>query len=265
MHHRFRSRSTRSFAGLILATTLSLPACEQAPPDPAEAAARQIVGSAGQGGDPAAGAVWQQAFEAWPTEGNLSIVYGDPRVQAALDMWMMGQTPPRPLPEEGAQVLEKVRRFNDRLVDLDGAWGPIPDPSKVRDMSVRGMRKTLWFDARAAVAERNVDRLVDVLVVMANLPRVSHAYDASVRGLIATVGLADGLSWALRDAATPEFEIELDPEDCARLRQAAGWLDQNDAFGVADPELDPDRANVLAKYDGDTRVRVRETLGKHCP
>lgn len=263
MNTRPRHRVARPLAGSLLLALVALTACEQSPPDPAEAAARQIVGSAGQGGDATAAATWQAALEAWPREGNLAVLFGSPAVQARMDAWMMGQAPPQPLPDVGEPVMAKIRAFNDRLIALDGAWGSVPEPAKIRDMAVRGMRKTLWADARCAVAEQDVDRLVDVLVVMATLPRVSHAYDASVRGMIASFGLVDGLTWALRDATTPQYEIELDADQCARLKSAAAWIEQGDAFGAVDPD-DPQRTSALSQYEADTRVRVREMLARHC-
>lgn len=258
-----RCRTLRRLSSSVLLLVAGLASCEQSPPDPAEAASRSIVGPAGQGGDAAAGATWQAAFEAWPKEGNLAVLYGDPAVQGRMDAWMMGQAPPQPLPEVGKPVMERIRAFNDRLIALEGAWGPVPEPSKVRDMAIRGMRKTLWADARCAVAEEDVDRLVDVLVVMSALPRVAHAYDASVRGLVSTIGLVDGLTWALRDATTPRFDIELDASQCARLKAAIDWSEQSGAFGTAEP-TDPMRSNALASFDDETLPRLRALLADHC-
>lgn len=255
-------RSTRLLIGACLAGLVA--GCEPAPLEPGEAAARSIVGPAGDGGDAAAGAVWQAALEAWPKEGNLSVLYGAPHVQGRMDAWMMGQMPPQPLPEVGKPVMEKVRAFNDRLIALDGAWGAVPEPSKVRAMAVRGIRKTLWADARLAVAEEDADRLADILVVMATLPRVSHTYDASVRGLVATLGLVDGLTWALRDATTDRFEVELDPAACERLADAIAWAEAEAPFGVAE-EQDPQRAKAIDGFERDTRVRLREMLAANCP
>ena len=130
-------------------------------------------------------------------------------------------------------------------------------------MAVRGIRKTLWADARLAIAEEDSERLADILVVMATLPRVSHAYDASVRGLVATLGLVDGLTWALRDATTDRFEIELDPAACARLTDAIAWANEASPFGVAE-EQDPQRAKAIDGFERDTRVRLREMLSANC-
>lgn len=263
MNHQSRHRAIRSLVGVLSLASLPSQGCEPAPPDPAALAASQVFGHAAEGGDAAAGEAWQAALEAWPSEGRLEMLYGDQAVQGQMDAWMMGQIPPQPLPELGRPVMERIRAFNDQLIALDGGWGPVPAPARIRDMSVRGMRKTLWADVRCAVAEREVDRLVDVLVVMATLPRVSHAYDASMRGLIATIGLMDGLAWALRDAATPQYEIEFDAAQCARLRAATAWIDRGDAFGTPDPE-DARRLAALAQYEAKTLTQIRELLAVHC-
>jgi hypothetical protein len=249
---------------VLLLALLGQVGCEPAPPDPAELAAMPILGSAGEGGDAAAGAVWQEALASWPREGNLSVLFGDPSVQAQMDRWMMGQMPPSTLPEIGIPVMEKVRAFNDRLIELKGGWGPLPEPGAIRSMAVRGLRKTLWSDARMAVAEGDVDRLVDVLVVMATLPRVSHAYDATADGVLMTVGLVDGLTWAMADATADGFDIELDSSQCDRLRQAASWVEMSDAFGVAPPG-DAQRASVIEQYETRTRSRARQLLSALCP
>jgi hypothetical protein len=262
MNHRTPHRVVRQGTVLVLAL-FGLVGCEEAPPDPAALAAMSVIGPAGEGGDPGAGAVWQEAFESWPREGNLSVLFGDPEVQGQMDLWMMGQMPPSAVPEIGLPVMVKVRAFNDRLIALDGGWGSLPAPDAVRAMAVRGIRKTLWADARAAVAEGNVDRLVDVLVVMATLPRVAHAYDATAAGVLATVGLADGFTWAMGDATTEGFGIELDPSQCARLRKAASWLESPDAFGVPQPG-DEQRASVLKQYEERTRTRARQLLTQLC-
>ncbi len=249
---------------LSLLTVLVLSAgCEQAASDPATLAEQSILGPAGQGGDPAAGAVWQEALEAWPRDGNLSVLYGEPKIQGQMDAWMMGQVPPAAVPDIGVPVMEKVRAFNDRLIDLDGGWGAMPDPSAIRGMAVRGIRKTLWSDARLAVAEGDEDRLVEVLVVMATLPRVSHAYDATANGVLVTLGLVDGFSWAMGDATRPGFDIELDAAQCERLRKAASWVEVEDAFGAAAPE-DARRASILDQYETKTRPKVRELLAALC-
>jgi hypothetical protein len=222
-----------------------------------------VAGPAASGGDSSHGAVWQQAFVAWPKEGNLSTLYGSPNVQAQMEPWLMGQVPPSPLPDIGAPVMEKVRAFNDRLIALDGGWGPVSEPQAFRAMSVRGMRKTLWSDARLSVAEGDVDRLVDLLVVMATLPRVAHAYDASPEGLLMTIGLADGFTWALRDAMAEGFGITLDSTQCDRVREAAAWMDVEGAFGVAFPE-DGRRVALLEEYESRTRPRARELIAALC-
>ena len=247
---------------LVVAATL-VAGCEQPPPDPNELANASVIGPAGVGGDVAAGAAWQTALEAWPREGNMAVLYGEPQVQGQMDAWTMGQVPPSPVPPAGVEVMNLVRTFNDRLIELDGGWGPLPDSAAIRGMAVRGIRKNLWADARLAVAEGDVDRLVAVLEVMAVAPRVSHVYDSTVAGLLMTIGLVDGFTWAMGDALAPGFDIELDDAQKSRVREAAAWLETEGAFGVASPE-DVRRANVLNEYESKSRARAREMLGRLC-
>jgi hypothetical protein len=263
MNHAGIHRAVVAGPLLLLVSALGIAGCDQAPTDPAALASTSVTGPAAEGGSPEQGAVWQEAFVAWPREGNLSVLYGAPTVQGQMDAWMMGQVPPSPVPEIGVPVMEKVRAFNDRLIALDGGWGAMPASDSIRGMAVRGLRKTLWSDARLAVAEGDADRLVDVLVVMATLPRVSHLYDSTADGVLVTVGLVDGFTWAMGDATTPGFDIELDPAQCARLRQAASWVEVSSAFGVAAPE-DTRRASILEQYETRTRPRVRELLAALC-
>jgi len=263
MNHVRLHRAAVAGSLSLIVSMFGVGGCEQAPPDPATLAAMSVTGPAAEGGNAAHGQVWQDALAAWPREGNLSVLYGQPTVQGRMDAWMMGQVPPSPLPEVGGPVMEKVRAFNDRLIDLDGAWGAMPEPATIRSMAMRGIRKTLWSDVRLAVAEGDVDRLVDVLVVMATTPRVSHAYDSTADGVLATIGLIDGFTWAMGDATTPGFDIELDDAQCERLRQAASWVEVSDAFGVAPPE-DTRRASILEQYETRTRPRVRELLDALC-
>ncbi len=263
MNHVRRRRAALSGPLLLVMSLAFVTACEQAPTDPAVLAAMSVTGPAAEGGSADAGAVWQEAFARWPQEGNLAVLYGSPHVQGQMDAWMMGQVPPAAVPEIGVPVMEKVRAFNDRLIELDGGWGTMPEPDSIRAMAVRGIRKTLWADARLAVAEGDVDRLVNVLVVMATLPRVSHAYDSTASGLLVTIGLADGFTWALGDALTPAFEIELDERQCERLRQAAAWVELPNAFGEASAD-DARRASVLEQYESRTRSKMRTLLGELC-
>lgn len=262
-HLLARDRHLRSILLLLPLLLAAWPGCGPAEPDSVAEARKPLLGPAAEGGDEASAAVWQAALEAWPQSGNLAILFGEPAIQAAMDTWMRGEYPPASLPPQCEPVMEKVRAFNDRLIALDGGWGPPPNPSVIRSMAVRGMRKTLWADVRLAVAERDAERLTDLLVVMANLPRVGHTYDATARGVLDTVGLADGFSWGLRDATTPEFDIQLTDEQCARIRAAASWIDMDDAFGSPGPE-DERRIAVLGTYEAQTRTRTRDTLAKLC-
>ncbi len=210
-------------------------------------ALRQVVGSAGRGGDPASALVWQAVLADWPKQGNLSVLYGEPAIQARFENWMDGARPLVAPPEEIHATLDKIEVFNDRLIILNGGWGAIPDPKSVRAMSVRGLRKTLWADVRRAAADGDADRATDLLVVMAGLPRVSHAYDGSVRGLLGTVSACDSLGWAMNNVA--EKDTGLDDAQKARVRAALGWLDDEAPFGEADPETDPRRVAVLGEYE----------------
>ncbi len=262
MNHQ-TSRHAVRFGSLAVSILFAVVGCEKAPPDPAVLAATPILGPAGEGGDPEAGEVWQQVLAAWPREGNLAVLYGSPPVQGQMDAWMMGQIPPAAVPEIGVPVMAKVRAFNDRLIGLAGRWGAVPEPGSIRGMAVRGIRKTLWSDARLAVAEGDSDRLVDVLVVMATLPRVSHVYDASADGVLVTIGLLDGFTWAMRDAATEGFDIQLDEAQCERLREAAAWIELPNALGVA-PEGDEKRASIMEGFESRSRPLIRQMLTSLC-
>ena len=145
--------------------------------------------------------------------------------------------------------------YADPLRELDGRWGRIEDPDAVRSMAIRGMRKTLWADLRAAITSDDPERATDIMVVMCNLPRVAHAYDGSVRGLLSTIGTVDAIGWGMRDMA--QAGISLDDRQVARLVAASAWLDEPAPFGRAmDEERDARRASVLAQFDASNRAAV---------
>jgi hypothetical protein len=254
-------RGTAASIVLLASMILSTIGCadEGASEDPA---LKQVVGPAGQGGDPASGLAWQAVLVDWPKQGNLSILYGDPATQARFENWMDGARPLVAPPKEIHATLDKVQGFNDRLIALDGDWGTMPDRKMVRAMSVRGLRKTLWADVRRAAVRGDAERATDLLVVMANLPRISHAYDGSVRGLLATVSASDSLGWAMKNVAGKN--VELDESQKARIRTATGWLDDPSPFGEADPETDPRRVAVLGEFQRVTRPNLIEARSRLC-
>lgn len=253
-------RGTATALVLLASLILSAIGCadEGVPEDPA---LKQVIGPAGQGGDPASGLAWQAVLTEWPKQGNLAILYGDPATQARFENWMDGARPLVAPPEEIHATLDKVQSFNDRLIALDGAWGTMPDRKMVRAMSVRGMRKTLWADVRRAAVTGDAERATDLLVVMANLPRISHAFDGSVRGLLATVSACDSLGWAMKNVAGEK--VELDESQKARIRTATGWLDDPSPFGEAD-RGDPRRVAVLEEFQRVTRPNLSEARGRLC-
>ena len=254
-------RGTAASIVLLASMILSTIGCadEGVPEDPA---LKQVIGPAGQGGDPASGLAWQAVLVDWPKQGNLSILYSDPATQARFENWMDGARPLVAPPKEIHATLAKVQGFNARLIALDGDWGMMPDRKMVRAMSVRGLRKTLWADVRRAAVRGDAERATDLLVVMANLPRISHAYDGSVRGLLATVSASDSLGWAMKNVAGEK--VELDESQKARIRTATGWLDDPSPFGEADPETDPRRVAVLGEFQRVTRPNLIEARSRLC-
>ena len=216
----------------------------------------EVFGSAAKGGNPEAGKVWQATLEAWPKQGNLSILYGTPNIQAEFENWMnVDETRPLVKPSEMLlPVFEKLKAFDDPLIALKGGWGPLPEPDKVRGMSVRGMRKTLWADLRESIADEDTERVADLLVVMCNLPRVSHAFDGTTRGLIATLGTCDAIGWGMRDALVAG--IDFSDEQKTSIRKASSWLEKSDALGAVDPLEDPRRANILDTFQKKTLPRI---------
>lgn len=228
---------------LLLAAILAI-GCDGGGSSSASIDENEVFGSAAKGGTAEAGKVWQATLEAWPKQGNLSILFGSPRIQAEFENWMR-QRPTEPS-DTLEPLFEKISGFNDSLIALDGGWGPLPNPDLVRAMAVRGMRKTLWADLRESVAREDVERVTELLVVMCNLPRISHAFDGTTKGLIDTVGTCNGVAWGMRDAA--EARLVFNEDQKARIRAASKWLDQPDALGVADPELDPGRAKILNSF-----------------
>ena len=198
-----------------------------------------------EGGNVEAGKVWQEALEAWPKEGNLSILYGSPTMQSKFENWMRSLSKPD---EALAPVFAKIAVFNDRLLALDGEWGPLADPDKVRSMAVRGMRKTLWSDLKVSVVEGDAARATGLLVVMCDLPRVCHAFDGTPRGLLATMGTCDGIGWAMRDMTYGGLELDAGQKE--RILAASRWLEEPAPFGAAvDPETDARRATMLEQFD----------------
>lgn len=233
------------FPLVVVLVGAPLVGCEQSGSTPAATGEGEVFGTAAQGGTAPAGKVWETTLEAWPKQGNLSILFESPSVQAAFENWM--REPPKKPGETLVPVIEKVRRYNDALIALDGGWGPLSDSTTVRAMALRGMRKTLWSDLRVSVAEGDTDRVADLIVVMCNLPRVHHGFDGSTRGLLHTVDICNGIWWGMRDA---RFEgLEFDDAQKARIRAASSWVEDPDALGVVvDPESDPRRVNILKNY-----------------
>lgn len=221
----------------------------------------EVFGSAAEGGVPEAGAVWQDVLARWPKEGNLSVLYGKPSIQGQFDAWMDGRQALSDPPETIQPVIDQVQLYADPLRELDGRWGRIEDPDSVRGMAIRGMRKTLWADLRAAITADDAERATDIMVVMCNLPRVAHAYDGSVRGLLSTIGTVDAIGWGMRDMA--ESGLSLDDEQIARIATASAWLDEPTPFGRAvDEERDARRASVLAQFDSSNRAAVLKARGQ---
>ena len=232
--------------------------CEDGGSSTTSSGEKQVFGSAARDGSPEAGKVWQAALEAWPREGNLSILYGSPRMQAEFENWLRGLSTPK---EELMPVFEKIEQFNDRLLALDGAWGPLPDPDKVRAMAVRGMRKTLWSDLRFAVVRGDAERATEVMVTMCNLPRVCHAFDGTTRGLLATLGTCDAIGWGMRDISSGG--LELDEGQKSRLRAASSWLDAPSPFGTVDvPEDEPRRVEMLAQFRNQTLPPIMDARSR---
>ncbi len=244
-------------------SSLSVVGCAEEPPEPNALAITPVLGPAAEGGDPASGRIWQDVLASWPREGRLENLYPGPTVQSAMDHWMLGQQPLTMMPDIGRPVMEKVRAFNDRLIALDGAWGVLPEPDAVRAQAIRGFRKTLWSDARLAVAEQDAGRLVDILVVFATCPRIAHAFDASADGLMSTLGLVDGFVWAMADAVEDGFDIQLDAPQCERIRAAASWVELEAPFGIPAAE-DVRRLAILNHYEDLTRPRIRALLDRLC-
>ena len=233
---------------MLLLLTLLVVACGDSGSSTSSSVEGEIFGTAAEGGTAQAGTAWQSSLEVWPRQGNLSILYGSPRMQAEFENWLRGLGTPG---EELTPVFVKIREFNDPLIALDGGWGALPEPDKVRSMSVRGMRKTLWSDLRLAVVEGDADRATDVMVVMCNLPRVWHTFDGTTRGLLATLGTCDAIGWGMRDMSTGG--LELDEGQKSRIREASSWLDAPAPFGTVDvPEDDPRRAEMLVQFRNQT-------------
>ena len=252
-----RHDSGRTFGGafgwLLSAAFVVLLGCGGSEPVSMEDA--EVFGSAAEGGVPEAGAVWQDVLARWPKEGNLSVLYGKPHIQGQFDAWMDGRQALSDPPETIQPVIARVQVYADPLRELDGRWGRIEDPDAVRSMAIRGMRKTLWADLRAAITSDDPERATDIMVVMCNLPRVAHAYDGSVRGLLSTIGTVDAIGWGMRDMA--QAGISLDDRQVARLVAASAWLDEPAPFGRAmDEERDARRASVLAQFDASNRAAV---------
>lgn len=217
----------------------------------------ELFGTAADGGTAEAGAAWQAALEAWPREGNLSILYGSPHIQGQFENWMDGRRPLVVPAEDLLPLLAQVKEFDDSLIALDGAWGPLPASDQVRAMAVRGMRKTLWADLRFAAVEGDSSRATSLLVVMCNLPRVSHVFDGTTRGLLATIGACDAIGWAMRDMKLSG--VSLDQDQKARILEASSWLDAPAPFGVvADEAADQRRAGILREFDLKNRPSVLE-------
>lgn len=244
--HAFPAAACRwlTLSLVVIATSAGF-GCEESGSSSNAAGEASVFGTAARGGNAEDGKVWQAAFEAWPKEGNLNILYGSPGMQSKFENWMRALSEPD---EALAPVFVKLEAFNDRLLALDGGWGPLTDPGKVRSMAVRGMRKTLWADLRMSVINGDTSRATGLLVVMCNLPRVCHAFDGTPRGLLATMGTCDGIGWGMRDIEAGGRE--LDAEQKERIKEASRWLLEPSPFGAAlDPETDARRATMLEQFD----------------
>ncbi|MCP4834439.1 MAG: hypothetical protein GY895_06690 [Phycisphaera sp.] len=243
--HAFPAAACRwlALSLLVIATSSGL-GCEKSGSSSATDGEAAVFGTAAKGGNVEDARVWQSAFEAWPKEGNLNILYGSPAVQSQFENWMRTSGEPD---EVLAPVFVKLEAFNDRLLALDGGWGPLTDPDKVRSMAVRGMRKTLWADLKISAVNGDASRATDLLVVMCNLPRVCHAFDGTPRGLLATMGTCDGIGWGMRDIKMAGLELDADQKK--RIEAASRWLEEPAPFGESlDPETDARRATMLEQF-----------------
>ncbi|MDG2020941.1 MAG: hypothetical protein P8J59_03225 [Phycisphaerales bacterium] len=221
------------------------------------------TGSAAQGGTAAAGLVWGDSLNRWPKDGNSQFVAGNSVIRSSFDLWLDSRQPPRMPGDEGVVVLlNDLRAYNMPLTGLNGNWGVPPDDIAIRTQAIRGIGKTLWADLRLALIEDDQNRTMEVITVMANLPRIAHGYDGSTRGLIATLATVDCFGWGLTDVTRPGEEITPTPEQCDRLRKAASWLEDSNAFDVSMD--DPAHQRVMERFMAETRPRLRSQIAALC-
>ncbi len=224
----------------------------------------EVFGSAIENGSPEAGVAWRDAALAWPKQGNINLLFENPSVQARFAEWMRAEPGSlQSVPEVVLPSMEKLQAFNDRLISIDGAWGRLPDTEGVRPMAMRGLQPGLWFDLRHTATRGDVDRATDILVTMGTVPRVLHGFDGTARGIADAVKFANYIVWALNDVQS--VPLEFDDDQRRRISQALIWVEEPSPFGVADPEIDPARANALREFDGNVRpliVQARSRLLK---
>ncbi|MAH64834.1 MAG: hypothetical protein CMJ27_00325 [Phycisphaerae bacterium] len=222
------------------------------------------TGPAARGGTPVGSTAWSTALKSWPKKGNSQIVASDSVVRSSFDQWLDARYPPvMPRDPQVVVLIENLRAFNTPITDLAGDWG-VPDTgAAIRPQAIRGIGKTFWADLRYALVEGDQARAMDVIVAMANLPRVAHGFDGSVpRGLIATLATVDSFGWGLTDLLREDGAVEPTAEQCARLRDAASWLDAPEPFGPVGE--DENRQRIMKRYVEETRPRLRRQLDELC-
>jgi hypothetical protein len=222
------------------------------------------TGPAATGGTTAGSKVWTAALQSWPKKGNSQLVASDSVVRSNFDQWLDARFPPvAPRDPQVVVLVEDLRIFNTPITELAGDWGVPDDGAGIRPQAIRGIGKTFWADLRYALIEEDQARAMEIIVAMANLPRVAHGFDGSVpRGLIATLATVDSFSWGLTDLLREEGAVQPTAEQCARLRNAASWLDAPEPFGPVGE--DQNRQRNMKRYVEETRPRLRRQLDELC-
>lgn len=211
------------------------------------------------GGDAAAGEVWQEVLIAWPSEGNLDRVAVDAQVGARIRLWLDTRSRARTPDPEVLETLRRLQRFHDPLLALEGRWGIPREQSLIRGMAIRNIRIGLMADLRLALLEGDQARVSRLIVAMATLPRLVYAHDRTDRGLVAVASSIEALRTGLVMVTSADDAPAL---DCDRIGTAIAWLEAERPLGVVPGGSPP--TTVQARIETETAPDIRALFGGLC-
>lgn len=212
---------------------------------------------------------WGTALSSWPTQGDPGRIAKTPIEQSSYNLWhdirvspvKNENNPMSIVSPEVVTIIETSRRIIDPLHQLNGDWAPpATGGAKISTRTIRGFGKILWSDLRLAVHQGDRERAVGALILLANLPRVARETDPSDRGLMPTLSVATLFSWGMMDISKGGELMALTPDDCARITEAASWVNAKEPFGSISETNQP----IWQGFQQRELPKLREELAKLC-